>query len=302
MDVGPKRDLVGDLASAVRNRTDLRFGVYHSLYEWYNPLYKNDRYFNRSDFVTRKTMPELKELVERYHPEVIWSDGDWTGMPEYWRSQEFLAWLYNDSPVKETVVTNDRWGSGTNCKHGGYYTCHDGYNPGTLQDHKFENCFTLDGAWGYRRDTQLDSYRTIGEIIYQLISTVSCGGNVLINVGPTKDGIIMPIFEERLTQLGQWLSLNGEAIYASKPWTTQRDASNSDAWYTTRDGHVYATVLTWPHDGKLKLGSAPDVTECGLLGYEGQLQVEGGEISLPPLQHVKGEWAWVFRFEPRGDQ
>ncbi|XP_043242495.1 alpha-L-fucosidase-like [Amphibalanus amphitrite] len=298
MDVGPKRDLVGDLASAVRNRTDLRFGVYHSLYEWYNPLYKNDRYYNRSDFVTMKTMPELKELVERYHPEVIWSDGDWTGMPEYWRSQEFLAWLYNDSPVKESVVTNDRWGSGTNCKHGGYYTCHDGYNPGTLQDHKFENCFTLDGAWGYRRDSPLASYKSIENTLYQVISTVSCGGNVLINVGPTKDGIIMPIFEERLTQLGEWLGLNGEAIYSSKPWTVQHDPTNSDVWYTQRGGYVYGISLKWPTDGFITMGSAPNVTECRLLGYDGVLEVENGRVMLPPLQKVKSQWAWVFKFEP----
>jgi len=298
MDVGPRRDLVGELAAAVRNRTDLRFGLYHSLYEWYNPLYKNDRKENRSDFVTQKTLPELYELVENYQPEVIWSDGDWTGAPEYWHSQEFLAWLYNDSPVRDTVVTNDRWGSGTSCQHGGYYTCHDGYNPGTLQSHKFENCFTLDGAWGYRRDTQLDSYMSIEHVLQEIASTVSCGGNVLINVGPTKDGVIMPIFEERLTQLGQWLATNGAAIYGSKPWTTQKDAEDDSTWYTQRAGKVYAIVLQWPAGGVLRLGSAPVVAECRLLGYDGVLKVEKGEVAMPPLQRVNGSWAWVLEFEP----
>ena len=58
----------------------------------------------------------------------------------------------------------------------------------------------------------------------------SCGGNILINVGPTADGIIVPIFEERLRQLGSWLKVNGEAIYASKPWKHQNDPETSYVW------------------------------------------------------------------------
>lgn len=53
-------------------------------------------------------LPELKELVTRFSPDVLWSDGDWEAAPDYWGSREFLAWLYNDSPSKNTVVTNDR--------------------------------------------------------------------------------------------------------------------------------------------------------------------------------------------------
>ena len=94
-------------------------------------------------------------MVNNYQPDVIWADGDWgPGMDEnYYKSKEFLAWLYNESPVKDTVVTNDRWGSGMACVHGGYFTCQDHYLPGKLQTRKWEDSDTIDrtGVYGYRR-------------------------------------------------------------------------------------------------------------------------------------------------------
>merc|ERR1719481_96164 len=138
VDIGPKRDIIGELAAAIRSlppSNPVVFGLYHSLFEWYHPLYLADKAnnFTTREFTTRKALPELEELVLEYEPEVIWSDGDWEVGPGYWTSQEFLAWLYNSSPVKDTVVTNDRWGSGVLCHHGDFYTCSDRYNPGVLQ-------------------------------------------------------------------------------------------------------------------------------------------------------------------------
>ena len=62
---------------------------------------------------------------------------------------------------------------------------------------------------------------------------ISCGGNVLINIGPTHDGRISPVFEERLRQMGQWLAINGEAIYESVPWTHQNDTLTPDVWWVS---------------------------------------------------------------------
>ena len=124
MDVGPRRDLLGDLAKAVKNTTSpltgnrVRFGVYHSLYEWYNPLYLADKKnnFTTQHFVDMKTGAELYDLVQKYEPEIIWSDGEWEAHSSYWKALEFLSWYGYNSSVAETAVWNDRWGTDTLCK------------------------------------------------------------------------------------------------------------------------------------------------------------------------------------------
>ncbi len=222
----------------------------------------------------------------------------------YWNSTEFLAWLYNESPVKDTVVTNDRWGNnGCACHHGGFYTCDDRYNPGKLQNHKWENCFTIDKtSWGYRRNSVFDDIMTIEDIIATTAETVSCGGNVLINVGPTKEGTIAPIFEERLRQLGQWLSVNGEGIYSTSPWTHQNDTTNPGVWYTAKGDSVFAILLKWSSDF-VKVSAIRNYTfqDVRLLGYEGQLKWDLTDTSVVINTNIQVKanvkWAWVFEFQ-----
>lgn len=165
------------------------------------------------------------EIVTKYRPEVVWSDGEWDKTDEYWRAKEFLAWLYNSryefespnfekvvwfveclvfSPVKDQVVVNDRWGAGTMGKHGGFMTYSDHYDPGTLLARKWENCMTLDKhSWGNRRDMRASEVCTAYEIIEQLARTVACNGNLLLNIGPDMHGRIPTIFEDRLDEIGR---------------------------------------------------------------------------------------------------
>ncbi|XP_063920280.1 alpha-L-fucosidase-like [Zophobas morio] len=308
-DVGPNRDLLGDLAQAVRAK-NLTFGLYHSLYEWYNPIYLADKNnsFTTQEFVDNKMLPEMYEVINNYQPSVLWSDGDWEANDTYFRSTEFLAWLYNDSPVKDVVLVNDRWGIDIPCKHGDFYSCKDRYNPGVLQPHKWENAMTLDkSSWGFRRNASLSDYLTIEELLETLAQTISCGGNILINVGPTKEGTIVPIFQERLLQLGSWLSINGEAIYKSKPWTVQNDTLTSDVWYTSDgDKNVYGIVLHWPDKSVLQLGSTVSLFSetsptVSLLGNTGNLtwNVDSDQgivsIELPNKSTVANQWAWVVK-------
>ncbi|KAI8745452.1 alpha-L-fucosidase [Biomphalaria glabrata] len=309
--VGPNRDIVGELMNATRQTSNLHFGLYHSLFEWFHPLYLADKAtgFKTQDFVNQKTLPELYEIVNTYKPDIVWSDGDWEAPDTYWKATDFLAWLYTDSPVKDTVVVNDRWGKNISCHHGDVYTCGDRFNPGVLQKHKWVNAMTIDKhSWGYRRNARLEDYLTIEELLQTFIITVSCGGNMLMNVGPPKHGHIDPIYEERLRQLGSWMKVNGEGIYGSRPWTYQNDTLTSHVWYTKKTDagrtDVYAFVFYWPESNTLSL-AGPKTTAAStisLLGYPGYFsystrQPSGVDIIVPaiPINKMPCDWIWVFK-------
>ena len=93
-------------------------GIYYSLYEWYNPLWLSDR----NPYVAEHMFPQFKDVVNHVRPSIIFSDGEWDMSSEQWRTPELLSWLLNESPVRDEVVINDRWGKETRHKHGGYNT------------------------------------------------------------------------------------------------------------------------------------------------------------------------------------
>jgi alpha-L-fucosidase len=259
VDAGPGKDLIGLLSAAVRKQ-GLVCGNYYSLFEWFHPLYLEDKanHFKTTRYVDEVMIPQLKDLVTKYRPDVIWSDGDWDATSEYWKSTEFLAWLYNNAPNKDTVIVNDRWGSDCSLKHGGYYSGGDRYHPGKLLGHKWEDAFTIDSTtWGFKRNSGVSDYLSPTQIIQELISTVAFGGNVLINIGPTWDGRIVPIFEERLLQLGNFLSINGEAIYKSQPWVKFQNQTDIGAFFTTSNQNLYVLMSPWPMGSSIQLQSNP---------------------------------------------
>ncbi|CAL4153464.1 unnamed protein product, partial [Meganyctiphanes norvegica] len=306
-DVGPNRDLVGELAAAVRSNSSLTFGLYHSLFEFFNPFWIEDRdtNFTTRNYPDKRPMPMLKELVEKYKPDYIYSDGDGINgtTSSYWNSTKFLAWLFNDSPVKDTVVDNDRWGEDCRCIHGSTKTCHDRYNPGYALPYKWENAMTFDRrSWGYRRNADLSMYLSIEEVLKSLVTTVSCGGNMLINFGPSKEGTIPTIMEERMRQMGTWLGINGEGIYASSTWKHQNDTLTEDIWYTMKGEDVYAFTLSWPYENQLTLGAvaSTSTTTITMLGYNGDnLQfretTDGLVISMPWMSRVTSKWVWTLK-------
>ncbi len=308
---GPRRDLVGDLVTAL-NKTSVKPGIYYSLYEWYNPLWKTDR--NRYAF--EHALPQLHDLVTKYQPWVLWSDGDWDETPDTWRSPQFLAWLYSQSPVRDRVVTNDRWGSGTRFHHAGVYTPE--YEPNLdFEDHAWEESRGMGHSYGYNRAEDAGDYNSAQSLVLHLIDKVSRGGNFLLDIGPDGYGKIPPIMQERLLEMGKWLEVNGEAIYGTRRWRIpsqwsegnrdyKHNAAHGDlllkqtvhpepgyavkeAFYTynPKANTLYVTLPKYPADNRVTLRGVqiPNNTEVTLLATKQRLRAEaiGGNtvITLP---------------------
>jgi alpha-L-fucosidase len=333
MDAGPRRDLVGELKQAVE-KTPVKFALYYSLYEWFNPLWQDKT--QRERFVDEHFLPQVKELVTRYRPAILWADGDWEAPSAFWKTPELLAWLYNESPVRDTALVNDRWGKECRLKHGGYPTTE--YDSGSNFDKPWEECRGIGFSFGYNRNEDVQDYNTAQTLILVLADTVSHGGNLLLDIGPDGSGKIPPIMQERLLEIGRWLAVNGEAIYGTRKWKTPTQWSSGErldgtqykkrknlsyvagdfvlkqtlypdpgmavkeVFFTSKGRDVYAILPRLP-EGRVLLKTvvpAPS-TKVSLLGtgktFSWRKTGEGIEVIVPPLlaREVPCQHAWVLK-------
>ncbi|MFI5193750.1 MAG: alpha-L-fucosidase [Chitinophagales bacterium] len=242
---GPHRDLLGDLFKALR-KTTVHAGLYYSLYEWYNPLWLTDR----KKYVDEHEWPQMKDVINTYKPDVFWTDGEWDESADFWKSKEFLQWMYNESPIKDKVVTYDRWGNGVRFKHGGVYTPE--YQPNVnFSDHYWEESRGMGFSYGYNREEDAWDYNSAKALVLQLADKVSGGGNFLLDIGPDGHGKIPPIMQERLLQIGNWMKYNHEAIYNTVRWRTKAQWSEGNRNYNpaTSSGDVLLKLTVDPDPG-----------------------------------------------------
>ncbi len=257
-EVGPMRDLLGELNTAGRAR-GLRMGIYYSLYEWFHPLWIEDR----DRYAMEKFHPQFKEVVTGYKPDIIFLDGDWDMDHKRWRSEELAAWLYNESPVGDYVVVNDRWGQ-VRRKHGDCYSSE--YGGGNFPPtHPWEENRGIGHSYGYNRNETIYDYDSEADLIRMLSKICGNGGNFLLDVGPTADGRIPVIMQERLLQIGAWLETNGEAIYGSResPFWPRRFAWGT---CTRKPGRIFVHLHERPGDQVVLPGLQNKVIDAVFLG------------------------------------
>jgi alpha-L-fucosidase len=292
------RDLVGELTRAV-NQQGLRMGLYYSGgYDWTfvpGPIRAPDDYEKvkpQSEAYGKYVDAQVRELVARYKPAVLWNDIDY---PKSGHPLEIMAEYYNAVP---DGVIDDRFG----VKHSDFispeYQTLDKINP-----KKWEECRGLGRSFGYNRAEGEAETIAPDELIYLLVDIVSKNGNLLLDVGPEADGTIPAVQMERLQALGVWLQLNGEAIYGTHPWkrAVGETTDGVPIRFTQKNSSTYAILLGPPQHGAVtfKSLSVKRGTKIFLLGHPEALEWsqagEGLKVKVPGT--LPGRYAHAFRID-----
>lgn len=266
---GPRRDIVAELTKAVR-QAGLRMCFYYSLPEWSNPLHRwtVDPDSTLERYVTGHMIPQFRFLVDRFRPDAIFADGDWDFTAEQLHSADLIRWYYG--MVGDDAIVNDRWGKGT--QHG-FRTPE--YSAGIADlDRPWAECRGIGRSFGLNRNEDLDNYMTDRELIQHFCELVAHGGGLTLNVGPAADGTIPMIQQERLRSLGQWLKVNGEAIYGTWP---VRDMLCHRSRTTAAMPHTTTIDFDWVRNAPLK-GMPVDNFEVEWTGITPTPPAEGDYI------------------------
>ena len=349
--MGPHRDTTGELAKAVR-AAGLHFGVsshrvehnffmgpgraipsdvndpqYAMLYgpahnwvmnPWGTPLNNDFTYVSAewaNDWLARSA-----ELVEKYHPDIVYFDW-WIGQSSIRANlTRFAAFYYNNSLKYGDHVGVINYKDYAMQEHSGVLDLERG-QLGDIRPLYWQTDTSVSNkSWGYIEN---DTFKSPQFVVDQLIDIVSKNGNLLMNIGPRSDGTIPEQVQQVLLDVGAWLNVNGEAIYGTRPWRTygegptkvaagsfhDTDVANykpEDFRFTTKGDVLYVIGLAWPANGEAvvrglaaTVGSEP-VASVALLGGDASLRFEqrgdGLHVHLPTQPPAKYAYALRVKF------
>ena len=290
------RDIVGELTTAVRDQ-GLRMGLYYSGgYDWTfvpGPIRIPADYEAvkpQSEAYGKYADAHVRELIQRYHPAVLWNDIDY---PKSGHPLEIMAEYYNAVP---DGVIDDRFG----VKHSDF-TSPEYQTLDKISLTKWEECRGLGRSFGYNRAEGEAETIAPADLIHLLVDIVSKNGNLLLDVGPEADGTIPDVQMDRLRVLGAWLQRNGEAIYGTHPWkrAVGETADGISVRFTEKGSTVYATLLSQPKTTTVTFKSlSPKAgSQINLLGESGSLvwsqQADDITVKLPST--LPGRYAYVLK-------
>ena len=317
MDKGPHRDILGELGEAIHSKGMKFVTSFHKARNL--QIFKNDStkwledtsYFpynpnmatSSEDSIIsvmygnipkeqfyKNWLGELKEVIDGYHPDLIYFDSKLDKIPDAYK-RDFAAYYINESLARgqEVVITHKE---GELPKSVSVEDFEKGRMNKITEDYWLTDETVSVGSWSYVNNLGL---KTADEIVDLLADIVSKNGAMMLNVSPKPSGEIPQDQQEILLTIGEWLKVNGEAIYASSTWDvfgegpTRQEKSGmfldklsytaQDVRYTRKDNHIYAIVLGWPgNDVEVVLESFSNtdhqVSNVSILGYDKEVSFE----------------------------
>lgn len=353
--MGPRRDLMGDLAQAIRNE-GLHLGasshrVEHNFFlgvgrgfpsdindpqnaSFYGPAHhwlearagtplSNDFTFVSKAW-TDDWLARSVEIVQKYHPEVMYFDW-WIGQAAVRHNlARFASFYYNASQQNGEPIGVINYKDFAMQEQSAVLDLERGQLAGIRSQYWQTDTSISNKSWGYIEN---DTFKSPQFVIHQLVDIVSKNGNLLLNIGPRSDGTIPEPAQEVLLEVGSWLKVNGEAIYGTRPWkvygegptrvqegsfhdTDVKPYTAEDFRFTTKNKILYAIEMAWPANGeavihtlaKGLLGEHPSVSSVALLGAASDglafdQRDDGLHIQMP--QQNPGAHGYVFRISFR---
>jgi len=319
-----EKDILKELSEACKKQ-GIKFGIYYSIMDWHHPqaqaiLEPNyNRFRDDSDTITNPQFqsyveeymkPQLKEIIENYDPAVLWFDGEW--LPDYTHENGLDVYQYVRS-LKPAILINNRVDVGRQSYQGmndgkldyvGDFGTPEQEILGSVSTMDWESCMTMNDTWGFKKNDH--NWKSATMLIHDLIDVAAKGGNYLLNVGPTAEGLIPEPSVERLERMGDWLSINGEAIYGTEKFEANYKQGDNIR-YTKKKGNdiVYAISLKQPNKKILFNYVKPkEGSNIFLLGEDKPLEwsyKEGQGLTInvasDVIKNSQGTDAWVFKIE-----
>jgi alpha-L-fucosidase len=311
MDFSPfKRDILKELTDACK-KAGIKMCFYHSIMDWHQPDAESKKDYTHQntpnpDFARYRDTymkPQLAELIKKYDPEVLWFDGEW--IPEWTEEQgkELYNYLRN---LKPNLIINNRVGKGRSGMQGmntykdaagDFGTPEQEILEGT-SDSDWESCMTMNDTWGYSKFDQ--NWKSAEMLIHNLIDIAAKGGNYLLNVGPTAEGLIPAQSVERLGEMGKWLKVNGEAIYATHSLKLYKEGDNIK-YTTSKDGKIVYAIVTKKTGNTVNFKQVKPKpgSKIFMLGVKNPLAWkavgDGIEVTMP--DSLPCDYAWTLKIQ-----
>ncbi len=262
-----KRDPIGEMAAACK-KAGIKFGVYYSQnLDWHHPgggtagdAWDPAQKGDFDAYVKNVSAPQVKELITRYHPAVLWWDINGPFTPDQVRE------LTASFPQDPELIYNNRLGGGI---PGDTETPEQTIPARGFPGKDWETCMTINDTWGFK--TTDTNFKSSDSLLHNLIDIASKGGNYLLNVGPTSQGIIPAPEVQRLRDMGAWLKVNGDSIYATTASPYKRLPFDGRA--TVKSNTLYLNVFHWPDTGLTLPGLTTPVKSAAALATGQKLTV-----------------------------